>query len=75
MNSMTEQRPSVQGNPRKYYLAEKLYLGKNGAIRCYVSENQKTVQIELDLDADGLTKSDVKDLIGALRKIREVMVR
>jgi hypothetical protein len=75
MNSMTEQRPSVQGSARKFYLAEKLYLGKNGSIRCYVSENQKPVQIEFDLDTDGLTKSGVKDLIEALKKVREVMVQ
>jgi len=75
MNRTIEQRTSVLGGPRKFYLAEKLYIGKNGSIHCCVSEDQKTVQIELDLDTDGLTKSGVKDLIDALKKVRAVMVR
>jgi hypothetical protein len=75
MNRTIEQRASVLGGPRKFYLAETLCIGKSGSIRCCVSEDQKMVQIELDLDADGLTKSGVKDLIDALKKVREVMVR
>jgi hypothetical protein len=75
VSQLTQERPVVPGTAGKFHLAEKLYFCDDKYIFCYVSEDQKTVQIRLGADKNGLTKSEVKGLIGALKRIREVMVR
>jgi len=75
MSRSAERRPVVPRVAGKPYLAETLYFGDDCYVVCYVSADQKTVQIGFGIEKNGLTKSEVKGLIGALRKIREVMVR
>jgi hypothetical protein len=75
VSQLTQERSVVPGTAGKFYLAEKLYFCDDGYIICYVSEDQKTVQIRFGTEKNGLTKSEVKGLIGALKRIREAMVR
>jgi hypothetical protein len=75
MSQLTERRPVVPGTAGKFYRAERSYFCDDGYIFCHVSEDQKTARIRFGADENGLTKSGVKGLIGALKRIREVMVR
>jgi hypothetical protein len=54
---------------------ERFDLGKDGSVTCRVSENLKRLQIELDLDERGLTKSGVNGLIDFVKRMREAMLR
>jgi hypothetical protein len=51
------------------------YLGKDGEVTCHVSDDARRLQIEFDVDKEGLTKTGVNGLIDALIKIRDMMVR
>jgi hypothetical protein len=50
-------------------------LGRDGVVTCHVSEDARTLLIELDIGKEGLTKAGVNGLIDALIKIRDMMVR
>ena len=50
-------------------------LGKSGNITLHVSADAKRLLIEFDVDERGLSKTGVNELIEALKKIREKMVR
>jgi hypothetical protein len=53
----------------------KFDLGRDGAVTCHLSEDARTLLIELDVGKEGLTKAGVNGLIDALIKIRDMMVR
>lgn len=53
----------------------KFDLGKSGDFNCLLSEDGKRLQVELDVEKDGLTKTAVNGLIDALKKVRDKMVR
>jgi hypothetical protein len=54
---------------------KKFDLGRDGTITCHLSEDEKRLLIEFDVDKEGLTKAGVNGLIDALKKIREKMSR
>ena len=54
---------------------KKFDLGRDGVITCHLSEDEKRLLIEFDVDKDGLTKTGVNGLIDALKNIREKMIR
>jgi hypothetical protein len=53
----------------------KFDLGKSGDFSCHLSEDGKRLQIDLDVEKEGLTKTGVNGLIEALKKVRDKMVR
>ena len=53
----------------------KFDLGKSGNFNCLLSEDAKRLQVDLEVDEDGLTKTAVNGLIDALKKVRDKMVR
>jgi hypothetical protein len=53
----------------------KFDLGKSGSFSCHLSEDAKRLQIDLDVEKEGLTKTGVNGLIDALKKVRDKMVR
>lgn len=53
----------------------KFDLGKSGDFSCLLSEDGKRLQVDLDVDKEGLTKTAVNGLIDALKKVRDKMVR
>jgi len=53
----------------------KFALGKSGDFNCLVSEDGKRLQIDLEVEKEGLTKTAVNGLIDALKKVRDKMVR
>jgi len=54
---------------------KKFDLGRDGNITCHLSDDDKRLLIEFDVDKEGLTKAGVNGLIEALRKAREKMSR
>lgn len=53
----------------------KFDLGKSGGFNCLLSEDGKRLQVELDVEKEGLTKTGVNGLIDSLKKVRDKMVR
>ena len=53
----------------------KFDLGKSGNFNCFLSEDAKRLQVKLEVDEEGLTKTAVNGLIDALKKVREKMGR
>ncbi len=57
----------------------KFDLGKSGNFNCLLSEDGKRLQVDLDVEKDGLTKTGVNGLIDALKKalkkVRDKMAR
>jgi hypothetical protein len=53
----------------------KFDLGKSGKFNCLLSEDGKRLQVDLDVEKDGLTKTGVNGLIDALKKVRDKMAR